>query len=488
VKRPLGHGFQLVTLAPGGAHALRLDAPFEHPAWTVRRQGRGNQPIYPGSALLFEDRWYEVLDLEVPSGLPRRFSYFLAPWEEQFPLRQVSELTPEYLADLAAAEGEKKRRIKEAGALRSIPFLLGLLPAEDQEALESTYGFSGNWNSMLSAVLLLGFSMFVVMLTFAISQGMSFGSSTPLVRGLVSWVPLFAYLLVESIVRLMYCMNSREAIGSLPVALPILTARAVVHTFTPEARTRAAVARELRAPAQELATARDHVRPLPNGRLEVLSRLPKKHWTQNVTGIRFRGEVYFLDTRETVETPQGMRHRFELVVPEREILWKEMLDYRPQEVRDIYREECRLNAAMWVEGFAFLWGFLDQETQVRIEKIYNYEPWNRTRWSLYFAVAVSLWWLFDSITAWRGDNPGLDNGLTFGCAIYLLWETLVRRQRLGQGEIRGSVVGWFLRPLVLPSLKWGPKPGPADDASGFAQKDDPPEDGKQEDVSSEIPY
>lgn len=456
-KRALGSGFQLVILPAGGPYELRLDAPFEHPEW-IRRQETVGRATYPGTALLVDGRWYEILSVEDASGVSRRVSYGLAPWEDRFPLRKVYELTPEYLKRFVEVEREKRHRMREAGVLRFLPLLLGLLPAEDQEALERNYGLSGNRNSLLSAVVLLATSIFVVMVIFAYSQGMSFGPWAPLVDGLAPWLPVAMYLFVESVVRLAYTMQSRDPIGSMPVAGPLLAARMVVQAFSKDAQRRAAIARELGATPRQMESVRDEVRRLEDGRLEVLSRLPKKHWTIHMTGLQYRNQLYYPESREVVQTPEGMRHRFVLAVPDREILWKEILPYRPEEVREIYREERRLSIAMWVETFALLWGFLDQGTQVRIERGFNYEPWNKTRWSLAFATAIGIWWLLLGITSFGGGEADLLDGFLFLAALYLLWETAVRRKGLAEGEIRGSVLGWFLKPLVVPALKWGPKP------------------------------
>ena len=475
--RPLGSGFQLKPVSSsrstGGdapSPTLSLQAPFQVPEWTARSGGAFGRPPFPGIALELDERWYEVLEIESGLGAPRPFAYHLAPWEDHFPLRQVVRLDADTLAGLARAERERQQRLRQAGILRHLPFLLGLLPADLQRELELQYGIRGGRNTMLTAIAILFVSILLILVFFAISRGMHFGALHSTLSSLSPFGLVFFYLAVESIVRMMSVMGQSEPMGTLPVVLPIQLVRGVLQVMRPKSRERSALGRERRSLGRELATARDAVHRLEDGRLEILSRLPKPHWTMYVTGILYRGESWFLAEREVAKTPEGVRHRFVLEQPEREIIWKSVTEYRPEEVRELYREEKRLDTAMWVETFAFLWGFLDQATQVRLEKSYNYEPWNKTRWSLWISLGVGSWWLLSGIRAFQLDQASIWDGLQFFFAVVLLGEVPLRWSKLNDAEIQGSFLAFFLRPLVLGSLVWGPKPQPVEISTLLAEE------------------
>ena len=452
-SRALGSGFRLVA----ADSALRLLAPFLQPDWRARPPERLGRAPFPGSALELDGAWYEILAFESAPPPGRGVVYHLAPWDERFPLRRTFSLAPEALEKAARKERDRQKNQRKAEALGALPFLLGLLPAEDQLELERQYNINGSRNTFWTAAIMLASSVFLIMVSFAYNQGMAFGNLTPWVSQFAPWVPIYVYFVLESAGRLAQSMGG-QPMGSLPVALPVLLVRAIAQALSPEARRRAAVAREFRSTPRSFENARDEVRFLKGDRLEILSRLPKKHWTVNLTGVRYGDQYYYVDDRQVLETKKGLRHRFVLKVPETEILFKDVYDYDPTEVREVYREERRLDAAMWVETFSFLWGFLDQTTQVRIEKSYDYEPWNKTRWSTTLATLVALWWILDGVSAAQTGRATLTDGLAFLAALYMLWECWMRRRALGEGEIRGSVLRWVLKPLVLPALVWGPKP------------------------------
>ncbi len=113
------------------------------------------------------------------------------------------------------------------------------------------------------------------------------------------------YLLFESFARVL-SVNGNEPMGSLPAALPVHLLRILRGINVPrEQVAEKAAAKPL---AGSLLAARDQVRYLdhPEYHLEVLSRLPKEHWTANVTGIEFEGRAYLLVERKIVETKEWL--------------------------------------------------------------------------------------------------------------------------------------------------------------------------------------
>src|ERR687891_2834269 len=77
-----------LTRYPEGHHyKLRIDAPFEKPGWKARSFSPTGQSIFPGTAIEFEGRYYEVVFQDYEQGPTLRICYYLNPWEDHFPIR-----------------------------------------------------------------------------------------------------------------------------------------------------------------------------------------------------------------------------------------------------------------------------------------------------------------------------------------------------------------------------------------------------------------
>lgn len=448
-RRHLGGDFYL-TETDGG---LRVDLGFQHPEWRPRRAGDVTRPTFPGSAVLSGERWYEVVRVGFSPDSPPRHLYVLEPWDDSFPIRKAYELTADACAKVSREHWQKKRREATGEILGYFPFVLGMLPADVQHDIERHYGLPAGRNTVISAVLLLMISVFVGVLTLAKVAGHDLGAFRGFMNFVAPFKAIFVYLAVESFFRLPTGMRG-EGAGSLPVAGPVVAIRTLARSLTREERQRATTRRRAKAGAYFMANARDEVRRLADGGLEVLSRLPKKHWTAHATGIYYRGEAYVLTEREIVGTGDDLRHRFLLQKPEGEVLFKSVAEYRPEEVRDVWRAGRRLEAAMWVETMRPLWGLLDQETQLRLGRTYRYDPWKYTRWSIQGAGFVGVLGFAGAILSMAiGSATGADAFWLFA-GIVLVWEALLRWRSYQQGEIRGSLLGLALKPLARKALQW----------------------------------
>ncbi len=465
-RRRLGGDFHLVILSPSGDQGgetqppespatLRVDVGFPHPEWRPRRPERPGRAAFPGSAILLDERWYEVFDVETEDGLPPRHSYTLRPWDDSFPLRRTFELSTEVCERTTAEHWAGRRRQHTADVLGWLPFVTGLLPAEDQDRIERHYGVPAARATAISAGLHLFAGSMVVFLTLAYIRGYHFGAYHGLVKEVVDYVLLFAYLALEALPRLAAGLTGIP-VGSLPVAGPIVAVRWLARELRPAASRRATAERAHRRGDRVFADARDEVRQPGPGEhdLEVLSRLPKDHWRANVTGINYQGEVYVLGDRQLVDTADGVRHRFLLLKPRHEVLYTSFCDYRPEEVQDVYRARRRRDAAMWVETLPFLWGFVGAETQLRLDRIYDYDPWRWTRGTIAGAAVVGAILVLAALgqVAEGRQSPADGVGLLGG--LFLLWEAALRWRSLRVGEIRSSLLGALLKPLAVRFLRW----------------------------------
>lgn len=217
------------------------------------------------------------------------------------------------------------------------------------------------------------------------------------------------------------------------------------------------------------AAARDEVRARTGPGdydLEIVSRLPKDHWTANVMEIVYAGESYVLVDRAKIGGYSGEpeRHRFRLKKIEHELFYTGSCEYFPEEVREIYRQKCLETSAMWVEGLPFLWGFLDETRQRGLERLFDHDPRRATGWSLVFggilgtALALSNAMLRH---AWSqfGFSPGALYSLLLVFGVYLVAETAWRAVQYKDGRIRGSLFGTLLGPAADRFLRWENWPG-----------------------------
>ncbi len=454
-RRPLGGAFQFTILPPGSATTHRVDVGFPHPEWRARRPESPGRAAFPGSAILLDERWYEIVHLEQAAGPPPRFSYHLRPWDDAFPLRRTFELTAEACKKVTSEHWAARRRQHTAEVVGYLPFLTGLLPAADQEELESRYGLPAARSTAISAVILLFVSSAVPFIALALSRGYRFDPYHGLAVAVAAWAPLFVVLLLESFARLAAGFTGM-AVGSLPVAGPIVAVRWLAREVRPAATRRAAAKRAHRRGDQTFADARDEVRRLGEGGydLEVISLLPKGHWRANVTGIRYQEEVYVLGERDLIDTADGVRHRFLLLKPRHEVLFTSFFDYRPEEVREVYRGRQRRDAAMWVGTLALCWGFLDAETQLRLRRTYGYDPWRWTRGTILGARICGAILVLAALGSAVGGRPSPIGALELLGGVFLLWEATLRWRSYRVGEIRGSLLGLPLRPLAVRFLRW----------------------------------
>lgn len=212
------------------------------------------------------------------------------------------------------------------------------------------------------------------------------------------------------------------------------------------------------------ATARDMVRPNSGPGdydLEVISRLPKDHWTANVMEIVYEGDSYVLVERATIEGHSGepTRYRFRLKKLEHELLYTGSCEYFPEEVRELYRQKRLETSAMWVEGLPFLWGFLDETRQRGLERLFDYDPWHSTRWNLVFAGLIGAALVVTNSMirhAWSQFrlSAGALHSLLLVFGVYLLVETAWRAVQYTSGRIRGSLVGTLLQLPAERFLRW----------------------------------
>ncbi len=454
-RQRIGGDVYLSPSPPGAGGEWRVDVGFTVPDWKAAARGDQIRAAFPGTAVRIGERWFEISHVGPLEVAPHRTAYDLWPWNDAHVIRTAFELTPAACEALTRNRRAQERRGRQGSALALLPFLTGLLPAEDQRSLETEVGQPAVRSTLISAMLMIFLSTTALGMAFVLGAGFHFGEFQALVQRVAALAPLAFYLFLESGIR-MYSANGNEPMGSLLVCLPFYLVRgfAGMNMSQEKLDGRRAAA----APASGMLAARDRVRPLDHHEydLEVVSRLPKDHWTTGVTGIEYDGETYFLIERKMLETRDGPRHHFLLQRPKHEVLFKQYVRYHPDEVRDVYRAGRRAKTATWVETFVFFWGFTPGPIQMRLARTYNYDP---DKWTFRTVVGAAVFGvlmaLASAVTVLGGIGDAGD-AIRLFLGLLLAWEAAVRWSKFRAGELPGSLLGIPLQPLAERALRWEP--------------------------------
>lgn len=183
--------------------------------WLGRRPKTLTSPEYPGTAVQWEDKVYEVLEADpMPTGGAR---YRLRPWEETHAIRVLQQYDE---ASEVLRTGERRDTISRERK-RWLSTLLGLLaghlPGSVQERMEREYGYPATWMTILSALPLFAIGIVSLFGSLATAFGASAGGQA---GGLLSFFwslpfPVGYYLFAESALRLAIAATQSRPAGSL---------------------------------------------------------------------------------------------------------------------------------------------------------------------------------------------------------------------------------------------------------------------------------
>jgi hypothetical protein len=451
LRQPFAAGDYL-TRCVDAAWALLIDSPMEKPGWQARAAGGVTQAVFPGTAILFEGKYYEVSRIERRPGAVPRYLYYLSPWEETFPIRTQFAYTPQECLRLAADVRRAQQDSKTLLVLHLLTPFVGMLPRSDQLRIANRYGLNPLRTTGVSAVCFLGLGILLVLLTVVLMSDPLALEGVPLLGRLS---PLLSSVLglawvVESILRLQ-SIKSDEPMGSFLLSVPIEIARAVRRQFDPADRQRRFEKMETGAAAVFLA-ARDDVNALPDGDLEIVSILPKPNWSP-VTGISYGGEWYGCIESDRTGSEKDLRYRFVLRKAPPGSAFRTTCEYTPEEVRDRFLEKRRVDLGTWVSTFAPFWGLLEADEQKRLQELYGFHPLKFTAWTiaaLGLLSGANVWASLLNIGA--GAGTGADAILLLAAGYFLL-ESVVRFQRWMKNEPSGSALGVLVRPLAYRLLR-----------------------------------
>lgn len=210
-------------------------------SWAARKARTLTSAEYPGTAVEWEGRIFEVLRADpVENGGIR---YRLAPWEEGHAIRRMER----YDAASETSHEEEWSGRRAGVRKRRISILLaplaGLLPGTLQKEMESEFGAPALAMTISSALPL--FAIGFLGLFEHLVGGMGGG------LGLPGWLappfPIALYLFGESALRLASAVAQGEPMGSLPVVLAYEARRAAGYPKPKDGSQRASSTAERRA-------------------------------------------------------------------------------------------------------------------------------------------------------------------------------------------------------------------------------------------------
>ncbi len=437
---------------------LRVESSREMEGWRARQPATPTRPWMPGTAIEVEG--VEGL-WEVVAATPRGTGvvYDLAPWPEGLVMRAVLPFSAAACqAEARERRGRARRDQARFAQLLAAP-LLGLLPADLQRRLEARQTYSAVRGTIISAALLFApaFVFTLAGLYEALACATGRAESGGWALRSYPWSP---FLLFDSGIRIMFAWIFSEPFGSLPVVVVVGIGRAVERPFrrlfggpVESAATRRR--RELNTARQVAALRDDEVRELGDGELEVLSILPKPHWTPT-TLIRFRGRGYGLAGSESPPVAAVGRepHRFLLREAPPEDSFASAVDYDPSESRLVARRLLHSGRESWVRTLAPLWGLLAEPVQRRLEAAYGHEPLRATGHAVIATGALAAAGIITTPQLLAAGEAGAGDALLFGASLLLAAESAYRFHAFRAGRIVPSVLGHLVAPLARRLLRF----------------------------------
>jgi hypothetical protein len=175
--------------------------------WTPRTPKSLTHSEFPGTAVVWEEQFFEVVDVEnLPVGGVR---YILEPWRDEHAMRTTDRYDAE--SEAARIEAHRAEIVRETKRKSTTLFgvFTGHLPNAVQEHLGRELGTSPVKLTMLSAIALFIICGPIVFYCFALTFG-----------GLPMPIPFWLFLVlnwwtVESLLRFNFAFASSRPLGSL---------------------------------------------------------------------------------------------------------------------------------------------------------------------------------------------------------------------------------------------------------------------------------
>ncbi len=175
--------------------------------WTPRTARTLTSAEFPGTAVYWDEQYYEVLAADLlPAGGVR---YVLAEWRDEHAIRVFAAYDEDSEARLAADHATARRQRTHSVVARVAAMLVGHVPAHVQMHLANELGLFPHRLTLWS----------IVPVVLAAGTGVWIGVDT-FMRGVPSPIPdpvliLTAFMFVESAIRFFVAMTQMRAMGSM---------------------------------------------------------------------------------------------------------------------------------------------------------------------------------------------------------------------------------------------------------------------------------
>lgn len=183
--------------------------------WTARVAKTLTSPEHPGTAVLCDDEYYEVVEANVQGHGGIR--YVLAPWREEHAIRVADRYDEESEARRLAEHAAAETRRKQSAGAWFFGIFLGHLPAIVQERIGFELGLLPVRMTLLSLLLPMGVVAWIAVSTASALVGGTPHAVSPLK------IILGGYFFLESAIRFLIVFSqSRPAGSGLGVLLYLL--------------------------------------------------------------------------------------------------------------------------------------------------------------------------------------------------------------------------------------------------------------------------
>ncbi|HEX8619601.1 MAG TPA: hypothetical protein VF911_18620, partial [Thermoanaerobaculia bacterium] len=175
--------------------------------WTPRTPASGTHAEFPGTTVLWDEQYFEVVEAAGADG--GRIRYVLVPWREDHTIRTFEHYSDEAEARRIADYELAKKQRRASAASRWSGLVLGHLPEPAQRRMQNELGIAPTRITVISCI--------PPMAVFGIFVFISVGA---FMRGQKSLVPgwLFAlafFMFFESLLRFIVAMQVGRGVGSV---------------------------------------------------------------------------------------------------------------------------------------------------------------------------------------------------------------------------------------------------------------------------------
>ncbi len=171
--------------------------------WTPRVEKTSTSAEFPGTAILCDDEYFEVVSVD---AIPQGYRYVLEHWRDDRAMR----VTARYDAESELAQIENRRSAtdlqRKRRAINALGIFAGHLPADVQEKIGLEYGIFPHWLTLMScaAIYALAAALVLVAADRMMSGDLPF-----------QYVLVAAALLLETSLRFTVAFVSKSPMGSL---------------------------------------------------------------------------------------------------------------------------------------------------------------------------------------------------------------------------------------------------------------------------------